>query len=35
MGRVLTIEKFSNTTSRVICEALVDNNRGFKLDSKF
>lgn len=34
MGRVLTIEEFSNTTWKVICEASVDSNCEFKLDSK-
>ena len=34
MGKLLTIEEFSNTAWRMICGASVDNNRGFKLDSE-
>ena len=29
MGRVLTIEEFSNITWRVICGVSADSNRGF------
>ena len=34
MGRVLTIEEFSNTAWRAICGASVDSNRRFKLDNE-
>ena len=34
MGKVLTIEEFSNTAWRVICETSVDSNFGFKLNSE-